>query len=161
MCLTSKHPLQQKKTWDSLVLEVFESVQGLHTSGFLRVDAGLIVCLGFFSDSCRTDCEVRRQVKGTAQCKSTQVSLKCTNSFLLALRGDGKQFPSMMFTHALEFEPTHRGYPALLAEMKKRGIGPSRIVFEKSKKQYCGEKAWMTQHFEQLYHKDLECTHHA
>ena len=97
------------------------------------------------------------QIKGQKQKKINRPKPVYTNSYLAAAAWkSGLGLKALMFTFDPTFNPNGSRWDEVLEWCKEFDIDPSRIVYGKSKDQYCKESTAQVVHFKQVYSKELE-----
>lgn len=154
--LSGKRPLPLMKTTDDVAVEYHQFVLDLHNRGVFKRDHSTLVCLDFVTNSRRTERGTTRQVKGSAQKKKQRVAVDYTDSYLIALTADGERtFESLFFTFNPVFDRDGDEWGHVKRWLKEYHIEEWRIIYGKSKKQYCKECSDQVSHFQRLYNKEL------
>ena len=149
--LTGGRPMPKGMTQDEYTRQYYEDVLELHRSGFFTGDPAKVWCTDFTSDSRRLERKTTLNLKGAPQKKFSGAKPKYTNTFMAACCMDGSQFPALMFTYNPELKEGSRRWDEVLEWCTAWDIDSSRIVYERSDKQYCAESQRMVAHFKHIY----------
>jgi hypothetical protein len=76
---------------NDVAVDHFECVQAIREAGVFLEKAEKVVALDFVTNSRRTEHEAGRQLKGSAQKKTTRAPVVYTDSYLVPVTLDGKR----------------------------------------------------------------------
>ena len=135
----------------------YDFIMELRELEFFNYDKRKIICLDFGKNSYRLD---RKKVIGIVGGKQPKLKLdspKYTNSYFIpATMAAGLELKAIMFTLDPKFNRNGPGWKDVIEWCYELQLDSDQIVYEESKKVYCGENNKQMSHFIQVNRENLK-----